>query len=91
VREVINFRELTPLRRPSFVKGIINLRGEVIPVIDLRRKLGLATKPTRADQRDHVEIGRKRWRGVDDSGHVIRLPRRSGPLPRVHRRLFASM
>ena len=43
VREVINFRELTPLpKAPSFVKGIINLRGEVIPVIDLREKLGLA-------------------------------------------------
>ncbi len=29
---------------PSFVKGVINLRGEVIPIIDLRDKLGISSK-----------------------------------------------
>lgn len=29
---------------PSYVKGVINLRGEVIPLIDLRKKLGVGSK-----------------------------------------------
>lgn len=29
---------------PPYVKGVINLRGEVIPIIDLREKIGLAIK-----------------------------------------------
>ena len=32
----------------GYVKGVINLRGEIVPVIDLRARLGLATKKTDA-------------------------------------------
>jgi purine-binding chemotaxis protein CheW len=39
VREIIGMMAITSLpRMPSFVRGVINLRGRVIPVIDLRRK-----------------------------------------------------
>jgi purine-binding chemotaxis protein CheW len=39
VREIIGMMAITSLpRTPSFVRGVINLRGRVIPVIDLRRK-----------------------------------------------------
>ena len=39
VREIIGMMAITSLpRTPSFVRGVINLRGKVIPVIDLRRK-----------------------------------------------------
>jgi purine-binding chemotaxis protein CheW len=42
VKEVIRIREITRLpRAPSFVRGIINLRGDVIPIIDLRDRFGL--------------------------------------------------
>lgn len=42
VREIIGFMEVTPVpQTPEFVKGVINLRGEVIPVIDLRVKFGM--------------------------------------------------
>jgi purine-binding chemotaxis protein CheW len=85
VREVINFRELTPLpKAPSFVKGIINLRGEVIPVIDLREKLGLAHEAYSAlTNVIIVEIGRKAVGVVvDDVRHVIRLaPGEVAPSP----------
>ncbi len=77
VREVINFRELTPLpKAPSFVKGIINLRGEVIPVIDLREKFGLAHEAYSAlTNVVIVELGRKAVGVVvDEVRHVIRLP-----------------
>ena len=42
VREIIGMMDITAVpRTPEFVKGVINLRGKVIPVIDLRRKFGL--------------------------------------------------
>ena len=43
VREIIGLMEITAVPKvPKYVKGIINLRGKVIPVIDLRLKFGLA-------------------------------------------------
>jgi purine-binding chemotaxis protein CheW len=42
VREIIRMQKITPVPRlPDFVKGVINLRGRVIPVVDLRVKFGL--------------------------------------------------
>lgn len=42
VREIIGMMDITALpRTPDFIKGVINLRGKVIPVIDLRLKFGM--------------------------------------------------
>ena len=42
VREIIGMMPITPVpRTPPYVKGVINLRGRVIPVIDLRLKFDL--------------------------------------------------
>ncbi len=42
VREIIGVIDITPLpRTPAHVKGIINLRGKIIPVIDLRARFDL--------------------------------------------------
>ena len=42
VKEIIGMMEITRVpQTPSYVKGVINLRGKVIPVIDLRQKFGL--------------------------------------------------
>ena len=42
VREIIGMMSITKVpRTPEFVRGVINLRGKVIPVIDLRRKFGM--------------------------------------------------
>ncbi|MFM1822851.1 MAG: Chemotaxis protein CheW [Planctomycetota bacterium] len=51
VREIIGLIAITPLpQTPSYVKGVMNLRGRIIPVIDLRLRFGLdaaeATKET---------------------------------------------
>ncbi len=44
VREIIGYMEITAVpQTPSFVKGVINLRGQVIPVVDLRAKFGMET------------------------------------------------
>jgi purine-binding chemotaxis protein CheW len=43
VREIIGMMDITAVpRTPPFIKGVINLRGKVIPVVDLRLKFGLA-------------------------------------------------
>jgi purine-binding chemotaxis protein CheW len=45
VREIIGMMEITVVpQTPAFVKGLINLRGKVIPVIDLRLKFDLKEK-----------------------------------------------
>ncbi len=37
VREIIGYVPITPMpRTPAYIKGVINLRGQVIPVLDLR-------------------------------------------------------
>jgi purine-binding chemotaxis protein CheW len=42
VREIIGIMDITKVpQTPDFVEGVINLRGKVIPVIDLRSKFGL--------------------------------------------------
>ena len=42
VKEIIGMMPITPVpRTPVFVKGVINLRGKVIPVVDLRLKFGM--------------------------------------------------
>ncbi len=42
VREIIGYMEVTAVpQTPSYVKGVINLRGQVIPVADLRAKFGM--------------------------------------------------
>jgi purine-binding chemotaxis protein CheW len=42
VREIIRMQEITKVpRTPEFVEGVINLRGKVIPVIDLRKRFAL--------------------------------------------------
>ncbi len=43
VREVLDFPALTKIpRTPEFMRGVINLRGSVVPVVDLRSKFGMS-------------------------------------------------
>ncbi len=45
VQEIIRTMEITKVpRAQDFVEGVINLRGKVIPIIDLRRRFGLDSK-----------------------------------------------
>src|SRR6266699_2487093 len=42
VREIMGIQDITAVpQTPPYLKGVINLRGKVIPVIDLRLKFGL--------------------------------------------------
>ena len=43
IREIIRLTPITAVpQMPAYIKGVINLRGKVIPVVDLRVKFGLA-------------------------------------------------
>ena len=45
VQEIIGMLKVTPVpKTPSFVRGVINLRGKVIPVIELSTKFGIESK-----------------------------------------------
>lgn len=44
VREIIGYMDITAVpRAPEYIKGVINLRGQVIPVLDLRSRFGMET------------------------------------------------
>ncbi len=80
VQEIIRMTTITRLpRAPEFVEGVINLRGKVIPVVDLKKRFGLdlseCTKSSRivvVDVGDHT-IGMV----VDAVSEVLRVPTES--------------
>lgn len=42
VQEIIGLMDITPIPlTPDYVRGVVNLRGKIIPVIDLRRRFGM--------------------------------------------------
>src|SRR5215469_1481063 len=77
VQEIIRMVEITHVpRAPRFMEGVINLRGQLIPIIDLRTRFGMpridASKSTRIVV---TEIGSKRVGIVVDSvSEVLNLP-----------------
>jgi purine-binding chemotaxis protein CheW len=49
-KEILDFRRTTRVpQTPDYMLGVINLRGAVVPVIDLRRKLGLPARDVSQD------------------------------------------
>ena len=52
VREIIRLQDITRVpRTPEFVEGVINLRGKVIPVVDLRKRFGLPAEDESKENR----------------------------------------
>ncbi|MEN6334228.1 MAG: chemotaxis protein CheW [Phycisphaerales bacterium] len=81
VREIIGYIDVTAVpQTPSHVKGVINLRGQVIPVVDLRTKFGMATaevtKETCIIVVETTQSGRKFNTGiiVDRVQEVLDIP-----------------
>lgn len=57
VKEVVSIPETTPVpNSPSYYKGIMNLRGQIISIIDLREKLNIAKATTEHQKREAVII-----------------------------------
>ncbi|HEX2963523.1 MAG TPA: chemotaxis protein CheW [Ignavibacteriales bacterium] len=77
VQEIIRMIEITQMpNSPEFVDGVINLRGRVIPVISLRKKLGLQRiEHDRNSRTIVVEIcGKTVGFIVDSVSEVLRIP-----------------
>lgn len=78
VQEIIRVSEITPVpRAPGFIKGVISLRGRIIPVVDLKRKLNLGEVDVKARAaRIAVVKVRERLIGllVDGASQVLRVP-----------------
>ena len=64
VREIMGVLDITSIpQTPAYVKGVINLRGKVIPVVDLRLKFGLA--PQEYTPRTCIIVVRTRQADLD--------------------------
>ncbi len=77
VREIIGMTDITAVpRTPEFVKGVINLRGRVVPVIDARLKFGMsAAEPTDRTCIIVVDIGETDvGLIVDEVSEVVDIP-----------------
>jgi purine-binding chemotaxis protein CheW len=77
VQEIIRTMEITHVpRAPEFVEGVINLRGKVIPIVDMRRRFGLRSKEHDKYTRiivieiDMIIVGFV----VDSVSEVLRIP-----------------
>lgn len=80
VQEINRMVEVTRVpKAPYFVEGVINLRGRIIPVLDLRRRFGLPASDRTDDSRIMVVLVRQRMVGliVDEVVEVLRVPKLS--------------
>lgn len=80
VQEIVRVGGITMVpNSPSYMEGVINLRGRVLPVLNLRKRLGLPDKEMNNASRIVVaEIGGKViGLFVDAVSQVIRIPRES--------------
>jgi purine-binding chemotaxis protein CheW len=80
VHEILRMPEMTRLpNTPGFIKGVINLRGNVIPVVDVRERFGLPQgELTDLTRIIVVEIGEKLvGLLVDNVYQVVRMPDRN--------------
>ncbi len=77
VRSIIRYEEPTPVpRAPEAVKGVVNLRGKVVPVLDLMHRLRLGTFVPGPTARIVVAEGAGGMLGlaVDAASEVITIP-----------------
>jgi purine-binding chemotaxis protein CheW len=77
VQEIIRMIEVTRVpNAPEYVEGIINLRGKVMPVVDLRKRLGMSAKGN--DKQTRIIVvelsGKTVGFLVDAVREVLRIP-----------------
>lgn len=77
VREIVRFVQITYLpKAPVFIEGVVNLRGQVLAVIDLAKRLGIESHPrTESTRIIVVDVENNRVGMIVDSvSEVLRLP-----------------
>ena len=78
VQEINRMSQITKVpNTPEFIEGVINLRGRIIPVIDLRVKLGMTKKEHGKNTRIVVVELKGQTMGfiVDEVSEVLRIPK----------------
>jgi purine-binding chemotaxis protein CheW len=94
VKEVVMMREVTPVPETEFyVEGVMNLRGSLVPVVDLRRRLRARRVVGGADQRILIARFDGKLIGliVDATSEVVRISRDMiEPAPDIIRELEAD-
>jgi purine-binding chemotaxis protein CheW len=62
-------------KSPKFVEGVINLRGEIVPIVDLRKRFGLSIQPLTSDTRVIIVEINENLVGmvVDQVAEVVRI------------------
>lgn len=84
VQEIVRVGQVTAVpNAPAYIKGVINLRGRIIPVLDLRKRLDLeAAAPTKNSRIIVVEMGQKvLGLLVDSVAQVVKIPASSVDAP----------
>lgn len=78
VREINKMMQLTKVpNAPEYIEGVINLRGKIIPVVDLRTKLGMSRREQDIHSRIIVVDVEDKTLGfiVDRVSEVLRIPK----------------
>lgn len=77
VQEVLRSQAMTPVpKAPGYIAGLINLRGQIVTAVDLRRRLGM---PDRGPGAEPMNVIVRTAEGpmsllVDDIGDVVEVP-----------------
>ncbi len=77
VWEINTVPEITRIpRAPQFIEGVINLRGEIVPIMDLRKRLGLPARPHDRETRIMVvqSVHNRLGLIVDSVREVMKIP-----------------
>jgi purine-binding chemotaxis protein CheW len=77
VREIVRVPEITSVpNAPDYIEGVINLRGRIIPVLDLRKRFGVkSAEPNKKNRIVVVELGaRAIGLIVNSASEVLRIP-----------------
>ena len=84
VREIVRAAAFTPLpKAPAIIEGVVDLRGRIVPLLDIRTRFGLPAKPV--EPSDHLVIAQAGERIV-----AIRADRAAGLARIPTREIFAA-
>lgn len=77
VREIIRVPEITSVpNAPDYIEGVVNLRGRIIPIIDMRKRFG--EKSTEASNKNRIVVVEVDNRSVglivNSASEVLRIP-----------------
>ncbi len=79
VQEIVRLQEITHIpQAPPFVEGIVNLRGQIIPIIDLKKRFNLECKEAVEGEKRVIVVnigGQIIGIVVDNVSEIIRIPK----------------